>query len=562
MGKIYAMARRSHVWLGPATDKQVDAVRPLFDAKALSSLLTWEFINQRYFLGRRDYRKSHTTTNLSALADFTSRAWFTRRWVLQEVALSRKVIIHCGDHTVPWAWFCDRVDTLWESYNVGRAEGLVHERETETMHILDNIIKMDLFRKEVLGDLDSFPSDESIAHRHLLELLDTYHTTDCVDERDRLYSLYGLLPTSRTEEEQNKRLIVVCPVDYNQHFTYTYANFASASIRSGLSHKILEHAIGFGGLGNHQESWPSWVPNWHMKKQLKWVGRCLDYLRAPLDSPETRSYHDLWTIATDTPWKEDNPTLSYVKGSLALTLHGCLHRISDTQSSTGQMDAISFFETTLRRHYAFRDSIMSRYEVSWVMTLAIQNIPGICFRTGIDLPSVFSPVLDRLRRSQSGPILWTAIKIVFGLQSGVYADLEKFTPDIRRILGMGNYGVLEATASVDEVKFASEARRLLQGYEAFCYGFRGSLKFGIAFAQAKPGDYVFRTTGAARSEAGWARGVREFRLGDHLASAFGLIIRPYHHPDAPDLATFRLVGMCLDYCPDVEDSQIVEVVLV
>ncbi|CAN9193314.1 unnamed protein product [Alternaria alternata] len=143
------MARRAHVWLGPATDEQVDAVRPLFEAKALSSLDTWQIIHWRYFPGGgRNDQQSSSATNLLALADFTSRAWFTRRWVLQEVALSRKVIVHCGDHTVSWARFCDRVDTLWDDYNVSRAEGLVYERAAETMHILDNIIKMNLFRKE------------------------------------------------------------------------------------------------------------------------------------------------------------------------------------------------------------------------------------------------------------------------------------------------------------------------------------------------------------------------------------------------------------------------------
>jgi hypothetical protein len=50
-------------------------------------------------------RRSVSASRLLAISAFLSRAWFTRLWVLQEVALGHAVIIHCGDQKLAWDWF-------------------------------------------------------------------------------------------------------------------------------------------------------------------------------------------------------------------------------------------------------------------------------------------------------------------------------------------------------------------------------------------------------------------------------------------------------------------------
>jgi hypothetical protein len=37
-----------------------------------------------------------------ALLDLMQRRWFSRRWVVQEIALAREAVIYCGADKIPW----------------------------------------------------------------------------------------------------------------------------------------------------------------------------------------------------------------------------------------------------------------------------------------------------------------------------------------------------------------------------------------------------------------------------------------------------------------------------
>jgi hypothetical protein len=38
----------------------------------------------------------------SALLDFMQRPWFSRRWVVHEIALARSAILYCGEDMITW----------------------------------------------------------------------------------------------------------------------------------------------------------------------------------------------------------------------------------------------------------------------------------------------------------------------------------------------------------------------------------------------------------------------------------------------------------------------------
>ena len=128
--------------------------------------------------------------------------------------------------------------------------------------------------------------------------------------------------------------------------------------------------------------------------------------------------------------------------------------------------------------------------------------------------------------------LWIIINSVLGLPLKKYADSQY---------------------DFDHDGFLSEARRVLQGVHPFCYEHEGSLTFGIAFAEVKSGDFVLRTAAALSARTGQ----------DFLATpVYGLIIRPYHLESSAGPATFRLVTMCIDCFPGVEDLEIVDIIFV
>ena len=101
---------------------------------------------------------------------------------------------------------------------------------------------------------DSDITDDCEVYNHILHLLKVYHTAICVDERDRLYSLYGILPVTGIHDKQHSRLTLPCPMDYNVHFSHAYTTFASTAIELGLFPSIIEHTIEFGGLATQKES--------------------------------------------------------------------------------------------------------------------------------------------------------------------------------------------------------------------------------------------------------------------------------------------------------------------
>jgi hypothetical protein len=97
MGEIYHRAQRIIIWLGEESDDSAAALR---------------FISEIVDLSRFDHIvKDHKSPKLwQALSGLMSRTWFTRRWVIQELALANdNALICCGDSEVLWTDFADAV---------------------------------------------------------------------------------------------------------------------------------------------------------------------------------------------------------------------------------------------------------------------------------------------------------------------------------------------------------------------------------------------------------------------------------------------------------------------
>ena len=54
-----------------------------------------------------------------------SRAWFTRRWVLQEVAFARVPVVRCGHHEAPWEQFYQGAAEYMRHHATGKLEHAV-----------------------------------------------------------------------------------------------------------------------------------------------------------------------------------------------------------------------------------------------------------------------------------------------------------------------------------------------------------------------------------------------------------------------------------------------------
>ena len=96
MAEIYTRADNVCIWSGEG-NKQSD--------------MAIEFIPRILNLSQFDtlINDSKMLEYWTALADLMRSTWFSRSWVVQEIAYAREATLHCGSGTIHWADFADAV---------------------------------------------------------------------------------------------------------------------------------------------------------------------------------------------------------------------------------------------------------------------------------------------------------------------------------------------------------------------------------------------------------------------------------------------------------------------
>ena len=129
MADIYSKATSVCVWLGEASP---------------DSNLALNFISRIVKLDEFDslVADERTPQEWAALSSLMRRPWFSRRWVVQEIALAARAILYCGNAYVDWAEFADAV-ALFEAV------------ESENHTISQNIMMSELFNHipDFLGEI-------------------------------------------------------------------------------------------------------------------------------------------------------------------------------------------------------------------------------------------------------------------------------------------------------------------------------------------------------------------------------------------------------------------------
>jgi hypothetical protein len=103
MDRIYQTARNVCVWLGPGTNDSDRAMAAV--PRLLGSI--WNPSSHVY--GGDDFE---------LFARLLQRDWFSRRWVVQEIALAKKATVLCGHQEVSWDDFSDAI-SLYGSRQAG-----------------------------------------------------------------------------------------------------------------------------------------------------------------------------------------------------------------------------------------------------------------------------------------------------------------------------------------------------------------------------------------------------------------------------------------------------------
>ena len=130
MSEIYGQARNVCVWLGDE-DKYTKSA--------------FDFI-QKEVVQLQDFDKICNNPAKSdmwnAMLNVMKRPWFSRRWVVQEIALAREATIYCGRRQLPWKDFADAVQLMVEVETATHRLSEVIQKDPNFYHVprwFDNV---------------------------------------------------------------------------------------------------------------------------------------------------------------------------------------------------------------------------------------------------------------------------------------------------------------------------------------------------------------------------------------------------------------------------------------
>ncbi|KAI3319596.1 HET-domain-containing protein [Xylariaceae sp. AK1471] len=205
MPRIYSYAQRVLIYIGEGTDDSD------FCLNALGSGRTNSFEDQSFKI-------------YISLKCLLSRQYFSRVWVLQEIALARTATVICGDRHIMWT----------QLYNTNLE--VRHAQEIQSL-VSRSILKM----KE--AELYTTPD-------RLLDLLDISRRCKAKDPRDKVYALLGLIIDHHSQGLE---------ADYNLSVKDLYIKVAlDLALRHGWKNILLRAGTAHRSI----DTLPSWVPDW------------------------------------------------------------------------------------------------------------------------------------------------------------------------------------------------------------------------------------------------------------------------------------------------------------
>lgn len=101
MARIYSGAKQACIWLGEDTDDSTTAIAFIHEIMKLEN---FDAISE----------KRENASKWQSLLLLMQRPWFSRRWVVQEIALARSATIYCGNDQIPWTNFAVAVELFVE----------------------------------------------------------------------------------------------------------------------------------------------------------------------------------------------------------------------------------------------------------------------------------------------------------------------------------------------------------------------------------------------------------------------------------------------------------------
>jgi hypothetical protein len=245
MRLIYQKARRVVVWLGEEADLS-DVLEQFIPRIHLAQEKQEAAGDKRHLLQMKAAdREKYDLPSLRdpgyrAMLYIACRPWFNRVWIVQELALARDAVIHCGGWSLPW----DLFQSVYQYVITDLA----------LSHILRPLVPENPANYMLMLEWTLYNTHHAI-HQSLSALLLRHVTTEATNPRDKVYALCGLADDVRAAR------VKLVP-DYNKDVPQVFKDAAVAILRAEHNLDILSAA----GLREDSEypDLPSWVPEWRV----------------------------------------------------------------------------------------------------------------------------------------------------------------------------------------------------------------------------------------------------------------------------------------------------------
>lgn len=293
MAHIFRGASRVMIWLGNRAE-DADLLRRtkslVREAKAHSELFDSSLTSQA-----TEARRIIASLSLS-MSQLGRLAWFTRRWVLQELALNANAVLCCGQTELPWPQLAGVLDHSEEHDDLridqGRQHSLLKLEEDAGLRSLQ--LLWDLWWNTTISPRPALGRYYfELEPRDISTLMNGYCDFECSDGRDQIAALLGL---SRDAQGPTG-----FRVDYADSVEQTYVKFAETLVRTGhLAWLLYQRFQREKERDIPATILPSWVPDWRVRMVAPPLRTRTKYIKTPASSIQpSKNNHRVHLLTTD-----------------------------------------------------------------------------------------------------------------------------------------------------------------------------------------------------------------------------------------------------------------------
>ncbi|EXJ70680.1 uncharacterized protein A1O5_05670 [Cladophialophora psammophila CBS 110553] len=264
MMDIFASAEQVWAWLGPAGDDSELAIAfvPIL-ARAFKRLEEEDLpVNMEHL--KAIPACARDSAFWPALRKLLKRRWFTRAWIVQEVAVAKKITLYCGEDDLS-------LDSLTYVLEVDFVTGLHQLTWNKSSNFSDKPDELDIL---LLSQMQS-----RCAMRELPRLSTNMifcRAFGASNERDHIYAFLGISDGRRDlalkpDYQKSVEAVYIDVARYlllqqSLNIGRRYRDWETRTFQLQVTHCPLIHAAGI-GWPRKLSTLPSWVPDWTSNKR-------------------------------------------------------------------------------------------------------------------------------------------------------------------------------------------------------------------------------------------------------------------------------------------------------